>query len=298
MSRASSWRYGLGALSALTALLTARGASAQASDLPSGPTSGASGASDLDVAQKRPYWSGAGKTRGFVSSTLEAGIFYYRPQLAVGYGRPHWQWIGAESQTRFSLGSASQYFGLRGALPNFELRTGARYTWAGNQSYLVPRYDYSRDELELSTEPNSRYATAEAELSGGIPFLGGAITMLATGFYVFAVPEDYNIFEDQLRIITEPPWLWRARLGYVHEVFVDGLTLGAAAEVLGSPERDHSVVRVGPVLGAAVTHHLEATLTVLVAVASRDNLRLEGSDIGQFGFRYRWATGDPFPDFP
>jgi hypothetical protein len=285
-------------LVALACTTTVHAAFGQASELPSGPTSGASGAGDLALAQKRAYWSGAGKYRPFLSSTLEGGVFFYRPQLAVGYGKPHWEWFGAESLTRFALGSATQYVGLRGALPNFELRAGGRYTWAANQSYLGPRAEYNRDDIELSDLPNSRYGALEAELSGAIPLLGGAITVLATGDYLFGVPDGLNVLEEHLRIVAGPPWLWRARGGYVHPAFVDGLILGGAVEVVGNPERDHHVVRLGPQLGAAVTHHLEATVSVMIVVASRDSLRLEGSDIGQFGLRYRWATGDPFPEFP
>jgi len=281
---------------ALAILAAPAVAAAQVAGLPAA-SSGGSVARDLDMAQKRAYWSG-GKTRSFVLGTLEGGIFYYRPQLAIGYGKPHWHWFGAESQTRFSIGSASQYFGVRGALPNVELRLGSRYSWAANESYLDRRDAYTDDQIGFDDNQNSRYVTGEAELTGFFPFLGGAITFLATSLYVAGVPEKLNVFENQLHVVAQAPWLWRTRAGYVRTVFVDGLQLGAAAEVIGNPEREHLVVRVGPQLGAALTHHLDASLSIMAVVASRDSLHLKGNDIGQFGFRYRWASGDPFPEFP
>ncbi len=284
-------------LSLVAATLGVSSVSWAQTDFPSAPSSGGSVSRDLDLAQKRPYWSG-GKTRSFVSGTLEGGLFYYRPQIAVGYGKPHWRWFGAESQTRFSLGSASQYFGLRGALPGVELRVGPRYTWAANQSYLDRQRSYTDDQIEYDDNQNARYASLESEITAAIPFLEGAITVLASGYYILGVPDDLNVFEQQMHVVAQAPWLWRGRVGYVHQIFVDGLQVGAAAELIGNPERDHVVARVGPQLAAALTHHLEASLSIMAVVASRDSLRLEGNDIGQFGFRYKWASGDPFPEFP
>lgn len=120
----------------------------------------------------------------------------------MGYGKPHGRWFGAESQTRFSLGSASQYFGIRGAQPGVELRLGPRYTWAANQAYLSRRYAYSDDELEYDDNPSQRYATLESELAAALPLLGGAVTVLASGYYVLGVPDDLNIFEEQMHIVA------------------------------------------------------------------------------------------------
>ena len=77
-----------------------------------------------------------------------------------------------------------------------------------------------------------------------------------------------------------------------------GLAVGWAAEVIVVPEREAVVVRTGPQLAVALTHHLDAALSFMAVVASPDHLRLAGTELGQFGFRYRWATGDRFPEFP
>jgi hypothetical protein len=58
------------------------------------------------------------------------------------------------------------------------------------------------------------------------------------------------------------------------------------------------VGRAGPVLGVAITRHLDARATVLLVVASRDRIGLDGADFAQLGLRYRWASGEPRPAFP
>jgi len=108
-----------------------------------------------------------------------------------------------------------------------------------------------------------------------------------------------DLVEDQMNVAMRPPWLFRARGGYLHAFGVDrGLRIGAAVEVIHNPERDLFVLRAGPQLGVTLTHHLEAGVSIMVALLSKDDLDLAGTEIGQFGFRYKWATGDPFPEFP
>jgi len=36
----------------------------------------------------------------------------------------------------------------------------------------------------------------------------------------------------------------------------------------------------------------------MIVAYSPDTLGLIGADLGQLGLRYRWATGDRFPEFP
>src|SRR5512139_3520633 len=57
-------------------------------------TAGARNGASLDppAGLIRPdYWS-KGAPRVFVSSRLEGGLVYAKPQVAVGYGRPFWSW--------------------------------------------------------------------------------------------------------------------------------------------------------------------------------------------------------------
>jgi hypothetical protein len=267
-------------------------------DLPGPGLEGTPAGRDLDLAQKRPYWSG-GKPRPFVSSVVGMGIFYLRPQIAVGYGKPHWRWIGIEEQTDVSIGGGSTYLGLRGALPQGELRVGARYAYPVGQSFLLPQDSYVDDDLDFDDEPGARYLSLEAELTGSLSLFGGNVFGTLGGLYMSQVPDPYYVYEEQLHVVIKPPWLMRARVGYVYGFGITkGLKVGAAAELLYNPGREAVVVRLGPQLGVSLTHHLEAAVSVMVVAASPDSLRLQGNEIGQFGFRYRWATGDLFPEFP
>lgn len=252
---------------------------------------------DLQLATRQPYWS-AGKHRPFVSSTQEAGLVYYRPQLALGYGKPHWRWFGVETQSRVTVGSGAIYSGLRGVLPNADVRVGARYVFSAGQAYLQRAPVYTDDTIDFDELPGARYLALEAEVAGSVPLGDGALFGLLAGYYLAGVPASYDVYDQLLRVVVEPPWVARARGGYVHG-FADGvIKLGVAVEVIAAPEREAYVVRTGPQLGVRLTHHLDAAASIMAVVTSPDHLRLTGAEIGQFGFRYRWATGDPFPEFP
>lgn len=300
MSVAGRWRstrWLSAALASAACILEPAAVSAQ--DPGSIPPSGVegSGDSDLQLATQRPYWSG-GKSRWFLSATLEAGLVYYRPQLALGYGKPHFRWLGVETQTRVSLGSGSGYAGLRAALPHTDIRLGGRYVFSARHAYLARAPTYTDETIDFDEAPRARYVTLDAEIAGSLPIGDGALFSSVAGHYVRGVPAVFDVYDQLLYVVVEPPWVARARVGYVHG-FADGiLKLGAAAEVIAIPERGAVVVRAGPQLGVSLTHHLDAAISVMAVVSSPDSLRLDGAEIGQFGFRYRWATGDPFPEFP
>jgi hypothetical protein len=124
MSRANSRRRGL-LISALAIAfagpIASRPALAQVGDLPATQTALPGSPSGVDVAGKLPYWK-AGETRPFVAATFDAGVIFYRTIVAVGYGKPHWSWIGAEGYSLISPNGGSFYAGLRGTLPRFEAR--------------------------------------------------------------------------------------------------------------------------------------------------------------------------------
>ena len=106
-----------------------------------------------------------------------------------------------------------------------------------------------------------------------------------------------------MKVVIEPPVLWRARLGYLASVgwgdhHEDMLRIGAAAEMIHSPDRQAVTVRLGPLLSVALTCHLEAIGSAMITAASPDQLGLVGADFGALGLRYLWATGDPAPGFP
>src|SRR5437870_5081213 len=70
---------------------------------------------------KHPYWQDA-PSRPFVSAIFDAGIFFERPMLQAGYGRPHWRWIGVEGYSSFSLTSIAEYAGAHAAFSWIDVR--------------------------------------------------------------------------------------------------------------------------------------------------------------------------------
>ncbi|WP_437677332.1 hypothetical protein [Sorangium sp. So ce131] len=288
-------------LAALTALALAavRAGAQDVADLPPSISAPPPSTPGIDLLEKRSYWARSAGARPFVSAVLELGVIYYRPTLAIGVGRPHWSWVGVEGYASITPDGGAEYVGLRAALPSVELRAGARYVFSTSQYFLEPQASYTRRDTELMLGPKSRYVAGEVEISGSTPLLGGSLFGVATGYAVLGTPQGFHLYEEALHAVMEPPFLYRARIGFLGEMDEYGeLRLGAAAEVIGNPGRGSAVVRIGPMLAISLTHHLDAVGTVMVVAATPDRLGLLGADLGQLGLRYRWATGDRWPEFP
>lgn len=298
----SPWRRGPTAASALV-IVTLLGAERLAfaqdpADLPPPPGAQPGLTEGIEQSARRPFWV-SGETRWFVSAVLEAGIVYLRPQIAVGYGKPHWQWVGIEGYSGVSITGGVEYAGLRASSRYVDFRAGARYNFSVNQDFLLPNVEYTREESELELGPQSRYVALEAEITGSVPAPGGAVFAVATGYAIVGTPPGFYLYEDSLHVIIDPPYLWRARLGYLASFGIDDtLRVGAAVELIGNPGRDAFTFRTGPVLAVSLTHHLEAIGALMIVARGPDDLGLRGAEFGQLGFRYRWATGDRWPEFP
>jgi hypothetical protein len=284
-------------LSALAMVLPASLAHAQAAaDFPaigtlSDVTSG--------VEQTRPFWGGSGPSRGFMAAAFSLGVVNFEPRLQLGYGKPHHQWIGVEGGPTMALGGTRFYGGLRAKSPGIDFRVGTRFETQFS-SYLLPvQHKYVREDLELEGPEASRYLATEAELIGAIPFPGGNLFAVLTGMAITNVPDNRNVWERSLRTVIAPPWVWRARLGYLgHIGWAGSMKLGAAAEVIHVPLRDMVVVRAGPLVSVGLTHHLEVSGGLMIVAASRDDIGLPAADVGNLALVYKWATGDRWSEFP
>ncbi len=269
-------------------------------DLP--PPAGERGALTAGAEPRHEYWD-CGTYRPFAAASLEMGVVYLRPSLAFGYGKPHYQWVGLEGYGYVASRGGAEYIGLRGVLPRVDLRFGARYQYPVNQYFLTPRDSYTREQVELDEHGRSRYVSVETELAASLPIPHGSLFAVATGYGIFGTPPNVFVLEEGLKVIVDPPFLWRARLGYLaafgwYDERPDNLRLGIAAEVIHSVSRGAVIVRTGPLLSVTLTDHLEAIGAMMLVVASPDTVGLLGADFGTLGLRYRWATGDPTPAFP
>jgi hypothetical protein len=280
------------------ATCTARAWAADPADLP--PAVSAPDTSGIDHVEPVSIWS-RGESRAFVSSVVELGFVYMRPQLAAGFGKPHWSWIGLEVQPSFSTGGTGVYGGARAALPFVDLRAGARYVFAAGRKFLVPRESYARDDVERldPRAQTSHYVALESELSGTAPAPGGSLFAVGSASLLFGVPEGWFVFDESLHVVVDPPMVWRARLGYALALGEDDfLSVGPVGEVIGVPDREAFVVRTGPAVSVKLTAQLDMLASIAFVVASPDTTGLLGADIGRIGLRWRWATGAGEPPLP
>jgi hypothetical protein len=236
------------------------------------------------------YWE-RGEPRTFVSSTIDAGFLYLRPRVSLGYGEPFSTWVGVDVNPIFTSTGVGAYGGVRLQIPWFDLRVGARPFYAFQHTYLAPQASYSTIDLDIASGTNAKYVTLEAELSGGIPAGPGTILLVLTASSVQGVPAGSYVYEETLRVITDPPGIYRARTGYALRLGAEGAAkVGVVGEVLDLPNRHDQVWRAGVVASFTIDDHLEALGLLVLPVASPDSIGLAGGDFGELGLRYRWAT--------
>jgi hypothetical protein len=292
-------RVAVAGLGATTALAFAGVAEAQfPGDIPRSIGETPTVNSGVDNAQSAPYW-GSGATRNFFATTFDVGIINARSNVAFGYGKPHWRWVGVEGYTAISTSGGLEYGGFHLALPYVDFRAGARYAFDFQQYFLPPEPTYFRNDVLREQGPKQRYLALESELTFAIPLPHSAIFGVSTLGYIADVPDGYYVFEDTLHQIFKPPTYLRERVGYFYAFgFDEAVRVGAAAEVIFNPGRDTLTMRAGPVFGLTLSHHLQASASFMVVTASNDVLGLLGGEFTTIGLRYRWATGDRWPEFP
>ena len=233
--------------------------------------------------------------RGFVAMSLDVGFLYIRPRLSVGHGRPHFLWFGADVNPIVSQQAVGAYAGLRAHHPVVDFRIGGRYLMSFNRAYLQPRESYGFQDIAVREENEAKYVSFESELTLQIPGGRPGYFMSETAVtYVVGVPEDLFVVEEQIKIIVDPPWVWRERFGYIFE-FGPGkaIRLGLIAELVGVPGRDLVVFRGGALVRVRLFDDLEIRASFIPAIIRRDRLGVNGGDFGLIGIRWRWATGVP-----
>lgn len=249
--------------------------------------------SDNLVDYRSQRWWNEGEHRPFLSSTVDVGWVYLRPRLSAGYGKPFHSWAGIDVNPVVSGNGAGAYGGLRFVLPRLDVRAGARYVYSFNREYLNPQPSYDRLDLaSTASGAQARVITYEAEAEFSLPGGPGDFIGLGSLSYVHNVPPNMYVFEETLRVIVDPPLVWRGRGGYVFRFGTYRQhSLGVVADVLNVPARHgDTTVRAGPVFRLVLSRHLEVRGSFVPTILSPDRLGLTGGDFTELGFRYRWAT--------
>lgn len=290
MRRSSALRAACAASLVVCALFTVQAGAAEPfgvdSAAPSQPAF--SGTEQAVVAR---YWE-LGRVRPFLAGSLEAGYAYARPVFIAGFGRPFWQWLAVETYPLLSLRGLGHYAGFSGGVPGLTFRLGSRYFYPFSRTFLKPRSHYTRSDIDVLKGPRAEYQTFEGELNATMPLLSGSAFGSILAQRIQLVPEGYLLFEESLRVIAKPPWVFRARVGYLLAMgHASAIRVGVASDVIALPGRDELVIRGGLLGSVLVSADLEAQASFIPVLLSPDSLGLSGGDFGQLGVRFRWATG-------
>jgi hypothetical protein len=232
--------------------------------------------------------------RPFLAVTADVGWIYARPTVMLGYGRPHYQWVGLELLPQLSQHFVGLYAGWRAAFPWLEVRAGFRHVRPLFHPQLAPARHHDERQLEIDRGTSASYDLLELEalpeLRAGPGFVFGAFTAYA----LRRLPDDADVYEETMRVIVRGNVLLRARLGYLFDVRPLGRArLGPAAEILEVPGRpEGTTFRAGLMAVWRMHEQVDIMIQLLPALVSPDALGILGADVSQLGLRYRFATPD------
>jgi hypothetical protein len=295
MAPFSKLRLAGAALAVLAVLGTAAPARAAEPFGIDAPAPSAPASTGTDQAVVARYWE-LGRTRPFLAANIEAGFPYLRPRFLAGYGRPFWSFLAVEAYPMLSLGGIGPYLGMSAAIPGLTFRAGGRYFYPYTRTLLTPQEHFTRTDIERLEGPKADYLAYEAEVAGTAPLFSGSLFGVLTGYRVSGVSGDYYLFEEGLHAVMKPPYIWRARLGYLLAFSRNGaIRVGATGEVIGLPGREEYVVRAGVLGSVSISAEVDVQVSLIPVLVSPDKLGIAGGDFGQLGIRYRFAT-DSTPD--
>ena len=242
-----------------------------------------------------PSW-GEGRQRSFVAGSFDLGFLYIRPRFQFGYGKPHNQWFGLDLNPTVTPRVVGGYTGLRIDYPFVDWRGGVRFGYPLRRSYMLEKPNsetFDRGDLNREVEGESgSYLSLESELTMTVPIGDGNLFSETALTYVTGVPDGSFVYEDTIKVIVDPPWVWRERIGYMAQFGETGaVRVGFVGEVVGVPARDMIVVRAGLILRVWVNPRVEVRGAWIPALYARDSLGVRGGDFGLLGVRYRWSTG-------
>ncbi|MEM9068008.1 MAG: hypothetical protein AAGE52_05855 [Myxococcota bacterium] len=240
------------------------------------------------------FWN-RGENRGFLAVSFDLGFLYLRPRLSAGWGKPHRFWVGIDANPIVQVSAAGSYVGLRFAHPNVNFRVGPRYGVAYNRSYLDPQDEFIERDYAIMDNSAASYLSWDAELtlSMEVGELGELFSETSV-VYISRVPANRFVLEESIRVIVDPPWVWRQRVGYAFRFGAErAVSVGVTAEIIGVPKRDYAMLRGGLILRWHITPQLQVRGTFITALVSRDRVGNVNGQMGLLGLRWRWATGMP-----
>jgi hypothetical protein len=244
------------------------------------------------------YWS-VGKPRWFIAARPELGTPYAKPYISLGYGMPHWLWLGVDVNAIVTLEMAQAYAGVRASSPILDLAFGLRDTWSFDKNFMLPAPRYTRSDVLEGPGERARYWAWEAEGVAVLPLPYAGLVADVIVVRTLDVPEDRFVYDESYRAIVAKPLFVTLRMAAVARFFLEySVRVGVLTEHVFETGRSELVWRVGPIASVQLTDHLEAMAGVTFAVASPDDLGLSLGTYGVAGLRWRWASGEDEPEAP
>jgi hypothetical protein len=234
------------------------------------------------------------RDRAFVSGVLDVGLLFVRPRFQFGYGTPHEMWGGLQIDPIVSTSGLGLYGGLRAEIPHADFRIGGRYRYSFGNSFLQPLDGYDHLTFRDRSLPSAAYLSWEAQASFEIPIDSTAIVVEGTATYLTLAPDGDYVFEESLRVISPPGFIFGGLLGYrIRFGEDDAFYVTPQVEVIHLAERGDNVLRAGLRAGIRLWPDLEVRLIAMPAWYSPDRLGAAGGDTFLLGVRYLWATDAP-----
>lgn len=244
------------------------------------------------------YWS-LGKPRWFVSARPEVGTPYAKPYVSLGYGMPHWLWVGVDANAIITLEMAQAYGGARIATPIIDVAFALRDTWSFEKGFPVPGTRLTRDDVFDAPGRKARYLAWEGEAVGVLPLPYSGLVASLIVVRTLDVPRDRYLYDESYRAVVAKPLFLTLRLAAVARFGPErAIRVGVLGEHIFETGRPKGVFRVGPVSSFQLTDHLELLAGVTFGVSSPDALGLSLATYGVAGLRYRWASDEERPEVP
>lgn len=234
-------------------------------------------------------WS-TGRDRWFVAGRVDGGFLFLRPRVSVGYGRPHFDWIGLDLVPTVQFSAAGGYAGANMEGRFLEIRSGVLYQYSFNRSFLPAAPSYDLQDLDTLDGPRASYFLWDSEFDLYFPIEPVRLRYQVQPVVAYGIPEDHYLYFDSLRVISGRGLTLRQRIGV--EFFWPGTTIGIApeVEVVWLHERSAAVFRAGGTIRWLLSDEFEVRTSFLPAFVSPDRLGRANSDVLEFALRWRWAT--------
>jgi len=234
----------------------------------------------------------------FIAGTVSVG-FSLRSIVAIGYGRPHWLFVGVQAESVVATTFAAEEAGLKLVAPIGELLAQGRRTASYTHRFLADAPALDHDALVSSPGPAATYDALELSLTLYVP-TGPGLTYGA--FWVdrlFRVPDGALVYDEVTRAAVKGPWVGSEQLAYLLAVDRAGRhAVGPIVEHVWSNRERGSVVRLGLGYVAQFTAHTSFFAYATEPIVSPDSFGLWSAAGGMLELRYLWSSTDPRRTFP